>query len=168
VDIELTAEQRQTLGEPNGRPVNLVDPQTQRSYVLVEHEEYERLEALRAKEPERSSVLDTSDVPPGIRASQEAYWKDLPELLQRKSKKRQWLAYHREQRVGFAATVAELYQKCAQLGIPNCEFYVDRAESRELPPWAVEEIRVHAGGHPHEQNLPAMRQELPVGRQYET
>jgi hypothetical protein len=143
MDIELTEEQRRALAEPGGYPVKIIDPQTKRNYVLLEREEYERMEAIRAKEQEVAPALAHSSVPPGIRASQEAYWNDLPELLKLKSKKRQWVAYHREQRVGFAATVAELYQQCAQQGIPKGEFYVDRVEPRALPPWAVEEIDIY-------------------------
>jgi hypothetical protein len=41
--IELTAEQRQELSEPN--PV-AIDPQTKQEYVLVRREVYERLRAL--------------------------------------------------------------------------------------------------------------------------
>jgi hypothetical protein len=138
--IELTEAQRQVLRERGDRPVTVSDPVAQRDYVLLGREEYDRLLALPAKDS--LSVPPGSQVPPGIRASQEAYWRDLPELLQQKPGERQWVAYHRQERIGFAATVAELYQECQRRGIPIGEFYVDRVEPRELPPWVDEVIDV--------------------------
>lgn len=73
-------------------------------------------------------------------ASQEAYWRDLPELLKQKSRERQWVAYHGQRLIGFASTPPELYIECEQLGIPRGDFYVDRVAPRALPPWAVEEL----------------------------
>jgi hypothetical protein len=85
-------------------------------------------------------VNAVNGVKPGIRAAQEAYWRDLPELLKLKSPRRQWVAYHWQQRIGFASTDGELYRKCERRGIPRGEFYVDRLEPRELPPWEEEVI----------------------------
>ena len=68
----------------------------------------------------------------------QADWRDLPDLLKLNSPERQWVAYHGEERVGFARTVAELYQECERRGIPIGEFYVDRLEPRAFPPWEVE------------------------------
>ena len=53
------------------------------------------------------------------------------------------MAYHGEQRVGFAATVAELYRECQLRGIPSTEFYVDRLEPRALPPWEEEVLEIY-------------------------
>jgi hypothetical protein len=138
MDIELTADQRQALHEQGDRPVNVVDPESKQRYVLLGRAEYERMEALLARES--SPAPWAREVPPGIRASQEAYWRDLPELLKLKFSERQWVAYHRQERIGFATTVAELYQECERRGIPRDEFYVDRVEPRALAPWEVEEI----------------------------
>jgi hypothetical protein len=140
MDIALTENQREVLHEQPDRPVNVIDPESQRRYVLLAREEYERLQALLAAEPSPASAV--SGVPPGIRAAQEAYWRDLPELLKLKSGERQWVAYHRQQRIAFAATVAELYQECQRCGIPIGEFYVDRLEPRALPPWEEEVLEV--------------------------
>jgi hypothetical protein len=134
VDIELTEQQRQVLREQADRPVDVVDPQTRRRYVLLAREEYEQIKPLldKAEHPTENGVS------PGIRASQESYWRDLPRLLKMKSRKGQWVAYNREKRGGFAEDVAELYQKCERKGIPSGEFYVDRVAPRALPPWEVE------------------------------
>jgi hypothetical protein len=92
---------------------------------------------------EASSATVASGVPPGIRIAQEAYWRDLPELLQLRRGDCQWVAYHGPQRVGFAASVAELYMECERRGIPTTEFYVDRLEPRVLPPWEEEVLEMH-------------------------
>jgi hypothetical protein len=149
MDIELTEQQRQALRERVNGPVNVVDPASQRTYVLLPREEYERLEALL---PCETSPPAPNGVPAGIRASQEAYWRDLPELLKMKSSKRQWVAYHRDRRVGFAADCGALYRRCKREGIPPGEFYVDRLEPRPLPPWAVEVIDI-----PFECDRPALK-----------
>jgi hypothetical protein len=82
-----------------------------------------------------------AQIPPGIRRSQEAYWRDLPQLLSLKSGKRQWVAYHGDERVGFGSTSAELFQECMESrGLKKEEFYVDRLEPRALPPWEAEAI----------------------------
>jgi hypothetical protein len=81
--------------------------------------------------------------PTGVRASQEAYWRDLPQLLSLKSEHRQWVAYHRNERVGFGRTMAELYEECMGRGLKTHDFYVDRLEPRALPPWEEESIEAH-------------------------
>lgn len=73
-------------------------------------------------------------------ASQEAYWRDLPELLKQKSRERQWVAYHGQRLIGFAPTQAEICQECLRLGIPRGEFYVDWVAPRALAPWEPEEL----------------------------
>jgi hypothetical protein len=78
-------------------------------------------------------------IPPGIRRSQEAYWRDLPKLLKRTSRTRRWVGYHGDECIGFGASCAEVYQKCLRRGLSEDEFYVDRVEPRSLPPWEAEE-----------------------------
>lgn len=110
-----------------GQPIVIVEPATQEAYVLVPHTE----------------VLadETRSISPGIRRSQEAYWRDLPELLQQKSQRQRWVAYHGDQRIGFGRTSAELYHKCMeQHGLMKGEFYVDRVEPRPQPPWEAEHL----------------------------
>jgi hypothetical protein len=79
-------------------------------------------------------------VPAGIRRSQEAFYRDLPRLLPLKSRQCQWVAYHREERVGFGRTETELYQECFRRGFSDDEFYVGRIEPHALAPWVEEEI----------------------------
>ncbi len=141
MDIFLTEQQHHVLHERVDHPVHVVDPEGRRDYVLITREEYERVEPLLVKTSSPPPAVN--GVKPGIRAAQEAYWRDLPELLKLKSPKRQWVAYHWQQRIGFASTDGELYRRCERRGIPKGEFYVDRLEPRELPPWAEEVIECH-------------------------
>jgi hypothetical protein len=141
--IHLTEEQRRLVAAQPGQPINLLDPATDRLYVLIAQEQFHQVQDLiEAKESSPVQPPTANEtIPPGIRRSQEAYWRDLPELLQLKSRKRQWVAYHGDQRIGFGRTSAELYQECLQLHhLRQDEFYVDRLEPRSLPPWEAETI----------------------------
>ncbi|MFL5342981.1 MAG: hypothetical protein ACJ8F7_22850 [Gemmataceae bacterium] len=72
-----------------------------------------------------------------MRRSMEAYWRDLPALL--KSRYRgQWVAYHGNERVGFARTQGDLVEECYRRGLAHEEFWVDRVEPLHQPPWAIE------------------------------
>src|SRR5258708_110070 len=79
-------------------------------------------------------------IPPGIRKSQEAFWRDLPELLPMRSRKREWVAYHGDERIGFGRTRTELCQECLRRGINDDEYYVGRIEPHWHAPW--EEIDI--------------------------
>jgi hypothetical protein len=93
-----------------------------------------------ADEPARPASALSGGVAPGVRRAQEAYWRDLPDLLPLCSPDRRWVAYHGDKRLGFARTLAELYQEAARHGVPTSELYVDRLAPRALPPWEAEEI----------------------------
>jgi hypothetical protein len=91
------------------------------------------------------SNSDEWEIPPGILRSMQAYWRDLPQLLPLRSRKREWVAYHGDERVGFARTRAELYQECFRRGIHQGEFYVGRIRKRLEPPWEPIEIEPRYG-----------------------
>jgi hypothetical protein len=95
-----------------------------------------------ATNPEPQPEL--APVPPGIRRSQEAYWRDLPELLKIKKRGRWWVAYHGDERVGFARSQAELYQECCRRGFKGDEIYLGRVEPHTEAPW--EEIEIESFG----------------------
>ena len=83
---------------------------------------------------------DLPDVSPGIRRSQEAYWRDLPRLLPLRSRERRWVAYHGDERVGFGRTQAELYRECIRRGLKVNDIYIDRLELDYQPPWEPPEV----------------------------
>ncbi len=52
--------------------------------------------------------------PPIILEAQEAFLRDLPELL--KERHGQWVAYHGAQRIGFGTTKSALWRECRRQG----------------------------------------------------
>ncbi|HEX5271221.1 MAG TPA: hypothetical protein VFW33_12060, partial [Gemmataceae bacterium] len=97
--IELTPEQRRALEGRNGEPVRVIDPQTRRAYVLMPAEQYEQQVGASPKPAEQSAFV----YPPLFRRSQEAFWRDLPELLKSRRTRGKWVAYHGDERIGIAA-----------------------------------------------------------------
>jgi hypothetical protein len=65
-----------------------------------------------------------SEIPPLIRTSQEAFRRELPQLLKSKKRFRQWVAYHGDECLGFAATDTDLYEECFRRGLQEHEFVV--------------------------------------------
>ena len=55
-------------------------------------------------------------------ASWEAFQRDYPQLLQAHCG--QWVAYHGNRRLGFAATRMELHQECLRQGLPENELVI--------------------------------------------
>ena len=80
----------------------------------------------------RGSLLD-DPVAPMINRSQEAFRRDLPELL--KNRYGQWVAYHAEERIGFGGTQTELYEECFRRGLERDEFVV-----RNIQPEMIDEV----------------------------
>ncbi|MBI1904023.1 MAG: hypothetical protein HYS13_23225 [Planctomycetia bacterium] len=73
-----------------------------------------------------STARTENQVPPMIVRSQQAFARDLPELL--KTHYFQWVAYHGDERVGFGRTETELYQRCFRRGLKDDEFVVRSIE----------------------------------------
>jgi hypothetical protein len=70
----LTAEQRQEIEKASDEPVRIEDPETQATYVLLKAEVSERIKL--ASQDENPTAWQ---VPEGIRRSEEASLRDLPE-----------------------------------------------------------------------------------------
>jgi hypothetical protein len=132
--IELTDEQRRVLAEQAGRPLEVVDPHTQRTYLLVAREEYERLRSLLpdAKEPRGAAPAESKVVLPGIRRSQGALRRALPELLAQRKLRGKWICYAGDERIGIASTKAALVRACLERGLDDDAFYVGMIEPDEL------------------------------------
>jgi hypothetical protein len=120
--IELTEEERRALETHPDQPVRVVDPQTQLPLVLLRADQYERLHGAQTNGAQVSQI--PTEVPPGLRRSREAFFRDLPALLKQSRRRGQWVAYHGERRRGFARTEAELYQKLLRQGVSDRDFYV--------------------------------------------
>ena len=134
--IPLTEEQRKALEARPGGPIEVVDPATNRVYVLVTAEAYQRVRNLLEQavpgEPR-------ARVAPLMLRSQQAYWRDLPKLRRLRSKQRQWVAYHGDEQIGFGATDIETYQACFRRGLRRGDFYVGTLEGDPdgVPPWGT-------------------------------
>lgn len=144
-EIELTDAQRQALQAEQGKPVDVVDPATRRHYVLLAREQYERVRALLepagAPEPPEAAA----EVPPGILRSQQAFWRDLPELLRHRRNRDRWAAYHGDERIGVAADRTELYREILRRGVSRDDYYMGRVEPQDQAPWEPVEVEpIHA------------------------
>jgi len=132
--IELTPEQRQAVEQ--GQPVRIVDETTHDAYVLVRAEVFERMAGVM-QTPEEAHV----EIPPQLLRSQQAFWRDLPELLKSRRTRGKWVAYHGGERIGVAATDDELIRECLRRGLGKDEYYLDVIEPMPQPPWLlVEEV----------------------------
>lgn len=137
--LELTEQQRRLINGEAGRPIEVVDPDTQRTYVLVAREQFEKVRAL-LDEPAAAASTSPSlvEIPLGIRRSQETFWRDLPELLKQRRLRGQCACYSGNERIGIARSDDELIEQCIKRGIPEDQFFIGYIEERAVPPWEPE------------------------------
>jgi len=157
--LQLTEQQRQAVEAQQGRSVEVIDPVTNRVYVLIAAATYERVRALVEQREERRRSETAPGVPPGIRRSQEAFWRDLPELRKKKGNRGKWVCYHGDERIGIGTTEAELLRICRQRGAADDEIYTDVIIPYDRPPWEPERIdpgpfEFHGGSRKLSQNQP--------------
>ena len=71
--------------------------------------------------------------------SMQAFWRDLPELLEDRRNQGKWAAYHGDERVAVARSEVDAYQECFRRGLKRGEFYVGRLEADPdgIPPWGT-------------------------------
>jgi hypothetical protein len=81
-----------------------------------------------------------AEVAPGIRRAQEAFWRDLPELLRTKRNQGQWVAYRQDERIGVSLSPQKLLRAIRSRGIPRDEYYLAVIRPHELPPWEPEQV----------------------------
>jgi hypothetical protein len=140
--IELTEQQRRVVEEQAGRPIEVVDPASLRCYILIARDQFEKVRSM-LDEPSPAPASPSQlplEIPPGIRRSQEAFWRDLPELLKQRKLRGQWVCYHGDERVGVSKDDAELFRRCRERGLEESDFDVFVIEERETPPWEPEEM----------------------------
>lgn len=122
--IELTEAQRQTVLKKAGGPIEVIDTDTQRAYVLFAREQYEWMRSLvgSEREPSQSGAEVTPGILPEILPSQQAYWRDLPQLLSQPKMRDRWVCYHGDERFGIG-NYDSLVRECVRRGIPDDAFY---------------------------------------------
>jgi hypothetical protein len=79
-------------------------------------------------------------IPPGILRSQQAFWRDLPELLNNKKNHGKCVCYHGDERIGIADSEEPLLRQCLRRALPRTEFDLFIIQRRDLPPWEPEEV----------------------------
>lgn len=128
MQFELTEQQQRLVHERDGQPIEVIDPQTTQAYVLIAREQFEKVRSLvvpPGNEP-------TSSIPMGIRLSQEALRRALPELLSKPRLVGQWAGYHGEECIGIAPKEAILIRECIQRGLRHDEYYIGWIDHCEL------------------------------------
>jgi len=142
--IELTNEQRQVLQAERGKPIDVVDPVTQERYVLLARERYERVRDVLEREAGSASANVAPGITPGILRSQQAFWRDLPQLLTQKKLLGKWVCYHGDERIGIGR-YEDLIRECNRRGLRDDAYDLGVIEPYARPPWEPEEIE--PGGH---------------------
>ena len=135
------------LGHGRVRLLLLVhEPIMERAFESADHDtEYLPMSSAMQSNPEPSlashepspPVVSAAEhvcgIPPMVAKSQEAFRRDLPQLLNERY--RWWVAYHGDERIGFGKTETELYKECFRRGLTEDEFVV-----RSIQPDAADEI----------------------------
>lgn len=130
---ELTPEQRQLIEQAGDQPVRIEDPETHQAYVIVRADLYERVRDVLEPKPIREG-----GIPEAIRESQEAFFRDLPELLKNPRLRGQYVAYHRDERVKVGQSETEVIQACCQRGLSDEEYDVFIIEPQSPEPEEVD------------------------------
>ena len=108
--------------------MRIEDPETHQAYMLVRADMYERVRDVL----EPKSVLDLP-VPEGIRRSQEAFFRDLPQLLLDRKLRGRFVAYQGDERVKIARSEPEVIRECLRRGLRPDQYdvFVIRPQSPE-------------------------------------
>lgn len=134
----LTEEQRKELAGP--LPIRAVDPETKQEYVLVPAEWYEQVRPMKADPDPSPRDLQ---VPAGIRRSEEAFLRDLPQMMINKKHQGWWAAYQECRRIGIDRDPWKLLERIHDLGIQEDEYYLGVIRPHELEPEEVEPRHHH-------------------------
>ena len=121
--MTITPEQRHEIEQAGA--VRIEDPKTHAAYVILKEEVYERMRPLLGDRHD--------EIPEGIRRSQDAFFRDLPELLKDESLLGQCVAYSGDERIGIAPSDEPLIRELNHRGIKDDEFdlFVIRPQGRE-------------------------------------
>src|SRR5271167_3489119 len=115
MSIELSNEQHRELQAGKGKPIDVVDPATSTRYVLLAREQYEKVRSLlEPKEPTMPEVF--GGVPLGILRSQQAFWRELPELLKNERNRGKTVCYRHDEQIGIADRDEPLIRECLRRG----------------------------------------------------
>jgi hypothetical protein len=131
--ITLTPEQLDVVEQAGDQPVRVEDPRNHRTYTLVE----EACPGSRAAPDGTGQSLDDG-IPEGILRSQDAFFRDLPELLKDESLRGMWVIYHGDERIGVATKMRPLIEECSRRGLKRDEYDVFVIEPQSREPESIE------------------------------
>ena len=133
--IELTEQQRRVVEEQRGGPVEVLDPSTERAYVLIAREQYEQVRSLLQAGPApTASAARAGEIPPGMRRSMDAFSRDLARAaLFREATRQMGLLPHGRGRRDRCER-GRLIRECLRRGLHNDEYYTDVIEPRHAGP----------------------------------
>ena len=145
----LTPELKQAIEQAGNELVRLEDPQTRQTYVLLKAEVYERIREILGDEWRQAAIprkamgnaaraAEEGAVPEGIRRSQEAFFRDLPELLKDRGLRGKWVAYHRDERIKIGPTQTDVIKECNRRGLKSDEYDVFVIEPQGQEPEEVD------------------------------
>ncbi len=117
--VELTPEQRRLIEQAGDRPVLIEDPALDRACVVIRADVYERVRDIL--EPKSLVGLQ---VPEGIRRSQAAFFRDLPELLKESGMRGKYVAYQGDERIRVGQTQNEVIRECLKRGFSDDQYDV--------------------------------------------
>jgi hypothetical protein len=119
----ITPEQRHEIEQVGA--IRLEDAETHAAYVILKAEVYERLKPIIENGHE--------EIPEGIHRSQDAFLRDLPELLKDESLLGQCVAYCGDERIGIAPSDEPLIREINRRGLQDNEFdlFVIKPQGRE-------------------------------------
>lgn len=126
--ITLTPEQFRVVEQAGAQPVRVADPTGRRTYRLVEESAQGSATA-----PGQAGRPWNDDIPEGIFRSQDAFFRDLPELLKDESLRGMWVIYHGDERIGVAPKKQPLIEECSRRGLKRDEYdvFMIEPQSRE-------------------------------------
>jgi hypothetical protein len=105
-------------------------------------EQWEFFYILKEVGESMASIIFSRDVqgaiPPGIRASREAFLRALPELLKTPGLRDKWIAFHGEEQIGIADDDEPLIEACLERGLKGDQYIVDVIEPKPAQPEKVE------------------------------
>jgi len=145
----LTPEIKHAIEQAGDGLVLLEDPQTRQTYVLLKADDYGRIKEILGTDWRQAAIalgttenatwrMEVSNVPEGIRRSQEAFFRDLPELLKNKRLRGKWVAYHRDERVKIGRTQTDVIKECNRRDLETDQYDVFVIEPQSQEPEDVD------------------------------
>ena len=131
--IGLTPEQRTLVEQAGDRPVRLEDAEMHQAYILIRADVYEKVRDVLEPGP-----TVTLEIPEGIRKSQEAFFRDLPELLKNRRLRGKYVAYRGDERIGIASDDAPLIRECQRRGLNRDEYDILVIEAQSPEPEEID------------------------------